>query len=314
MLIQVAACGVCGHDLLTRSGAFPGTQLPAVLGHEISGVVVETGAEINRFACGDRVALMQRMSCGACAECLTGRGNLCRSGAGFYGEDASGGYGEFVLATERNASILPDNISTEQGAILSCALGTGYHALRRAGVSAGDDILITGASGGVGIHAVKLAAIMGLRVIAVTSSEAKKQRIAAAGAHDVIVASELQFAQEVKDLTFGRGVDAVLEIVGRPTFVSSIRSLRIAGTLVIVGNVEPGSIELNPAISILKEINVIGSAHATISDLANVVRLVDRGKISPEIAEVVPRSEAARAHEMMQERQSAGRYVLTHAA
>lgn len=312
MLLKVAACGVCGHDLLNRAGQFPHTKLPAVMGHEIAGTIVEVGDLVTRFKIGDRVAVIQRMPCGLCSLCRSGRENLCVSGPGFYGEEQSGGYGEFVLATEHNAIRVPESIPLEIAAVLSCAIGTGFHALRRAALNLGDSVVITGASGGVGIHTIKLSKLLGLRSIAISGSASKADRLRAAGASEVIVAEDMNFHQRVRELTGGLGVDGVIEIAGRPTFHSSVRALRAGGRMVIVGNVDPGSVPLNPAMSILKELDFIGSAHATLDDLAKVIDLVERGKINPEIAEFVPVAEAERAHRIMEDRSVSGRVVLVH--
>jgi acryloyl-coenzyme A reductase len=312
MLVQVAACGVCGHDLLNRSGHFPHTKLPAVMGHEIAGTVVETGSLATRFKPGDRVAVIQRLPCGSCAACRSGRENLCVSGPGFYGEGLSGGYGEFVLATERNAVPVPSSIPLRVAAVLSCAVGTGFHALRRAQLNLGDTVLVTAATGGVGIHTIKLARRMGLRVIAVSTSETKSRQLHEAGASEVIVSVDLSFHKKVRELTGGEGVNAVIEIAGRPTFESSVRSIKAGGRMVLVGNVDPGPVPLNPAMAILKEIDFIGSAHATVADLQKVIDLVSSGEITPDIAEFVPIKDAAHAHRLMEERKATGRVVLVH--
>ncbi len=312
MLVKVAACGVCGHDLLNRAGHFPHTKLPAVMGHEIAGTVVETGALVTRFKAGDRIAVIQRLPCGLCSLCRAGRENLCVSGPGFYGEQISGGYGDYVIASERNATLVPASIPLKVAAVLSCAIGTGFHALRRAALQLNDTVVITGASGGVGIHTVKLARLLGLRTIAISSSEAKVERLRKAGATDVIVSSDMNFHQKVRAMTGGEGADAVIEIAGKPTFNSSVRSLRAGGRMVIVGNVDPGSVPLNPAMSILKELDFIGSAHATLADLKKVIDLVSRGEIEPEIAAFLPMEQATEAHAMMEDRSTSGRVVLTH--
>ena len=312
MLVRVAACGVCGHDLLNREGHFPDTHPPCVMGHEIAGVVEEVGALVDAFKPGDRVALTQRISCGVCRACRAGRDNLCRAGPGFYGEEISGGYGEFVIASARNAVLLPASIDLEVGAILSCAIGTGLHALNRARVLPGDTIVVTAASGGVGLHTVELARVLGLRVIATTSSEHKADLLKEAGAHHVIAAPEGQFHKMVRELTDGVGVDAVIEIAGKPTFASSLRSLAAGGRLVAVGNVQPGSVQLNPALPILKEIEVVGSGHALVSDLRRVVDLVARGLVRPRIAERLPVRDAAQAHALLGAHAVSGRVVLTH--
>jgi D-arabinose 1-dehydrogenase-like Zn-dependent alcohol dehydrogenase len=314
MLVKVAACGVCGHDLLNRAGHFPHTRLPAVMGHEIAGTVLEMGPLVTRFKPGDRIAVIQRIPCGHCALCRSGRENVCTSGPGFYGEDISGGYGEYVIASERNAVPVPAEIPLHVASVLSCAIGTGFHALRRARLGLGDTVAVTAASGGVGIHTIKLARLMGLKAIAVSSSEAKAQRLHEVGADQVIVARDFVFHREVRRLTDGEGADAVIEIAGTRTFESSVRSLRAAGRMVIVGNVEPGNAPLNPAMAILKEIEFIGSGHATVSDLMSVIELVKRGAIVPEIAASVPFEEAAQAHRMMSDRKMSGRVVLRHEA
>jgi acryloyl-coenzyme A reductase len=312
VLVKVAACGVCGHDLLNRAGQFPHTKLPAIMGHEIAGTVVEAGSLVTRLRPGDRIAVIQRMPCGLCALCRSGRENLCVSGPGFYGEGQPGGYGEYVLASERNAVRLPDSIPLRIASVLSCAVGTGFHALRRAALELGDTVVITAASGGVGIHTVKLAKLLGLRSIAVSSSEAKAERLREVGATDVVVAPDHVFYKRVRELTGGEGAAAVIEIAGRPTFHSSARSLKAGGRMIVVGNVDPGDAPFNPALAILKELEFIGSAHATVADLEKVIDLVARGEIEPEIAAYIPIDEAARAHAIMEQRLTSGRVVLTH--
>ncbi len=312
MLVRVAACGVCGHDLLNRQGHFPDTRPPCVMGHEIAGVVEQVGPLVAGFKPGDRVALNQRISCGVCPTCRAGRDNLCRNGVGFYGEQITGGYGDFVVASPRNAVLLPDSISLKVGAILSCAVGTGFHALQRARVVAGDTVVVTGASGGVGLHTIDIARMLGLRVIATTSSERKVDGLRAAGAHHVILAADNQLHKAVREITAGQGADAVIEIAGGPTFASSVRALTAGGRLVVVGNVEPGNVQLNPALSILKEIEIIGSAHATLSDLRRVIDLVERGLLKPRIAATVPVRDAAEAHAQLAAGATGGRFVLEH--
>ena len=312
LLIRVAACGVCGHDLLNRAGHFAGTHLPAVLGHEIAGTVEDVGDLVTRFEVGDRVALLQRQSCGRCRSCREGRENLCRLGDGFYGEGSSGGYGQFVVASERNTVGLPAEIPFEVGAVLSCAVGTGLHALLRARVQAGDSVVVTGAGGGVGLNTVQLARLMGLRTIAIATSDAKIKQLQASGADEVIVAPDGVFHEQVRASSAGEGAAAVIEITGTPTFNSSIRAVRPGGRLVLVGNINPGNVALNPAVAILKEIEVIGSAHAVVADLIRVVDLVKHQRLVPLISATLPIAQAAVAHRMLAQRAAVGRIVLMH--
>lgn len=299
ILVEVGACGVCGHDLLARRGEL-GTPLPAVLGHEISGTVVAKGAAVPGLDVGDRVALVQRDPCGRCDLCASGAENLCRSGRGFYGEDQPGGYARYVRASARNAVELPSMIGPAAGAILSCAIGTGWHALHRLGAAAGETVVITAAGGGVGVHAVQLGRHLGLHVIAVTGSSDKRERLLELGAHAVVVLQPgtASLRDEVRKVTGGRLADLVLEVAGPPTFRQSVAALAPHGRLALIGNVDPQDLLLRPGLVILKELSVVGSAHGTKADLEAVIGLVAAGHVTPLVADEMPLTDARYAHEL----------------
>ena len=310
VLVCVRACGVCGHDLLARQGKL-GTRLPMILGHEIAGVVAEVGDEVRSLTLGQRVALVQRIPCGGCAQCLAGVTNLCRSGPGFYGDDLPGGYAEYVVASEHNVVPLPETIDFTTGAVLSCGVGTGLRALRAAELSPGDTVVVTGAGGGVGLHTVKVAAALGYRVLAVSGSPHKYAAILAAGAERVVAPSSRFAARDAVRESFGvRGAAAAIEITGMPTFDMSLAALAGGGRLVLVGNTDPAPLTTNPGIWIVRELKLVGSAHATRADLAEVVDLVDSGRVSVEVATVRELREAAEVHQALERREIAGRAVL----
>ncbi len=173
-------------------------------------------------------------------------------------------------------------------------------------------MVITAASGGVGIHAVQIARFLRLTVIAITSSESKKEMLQEAGAHLVVAAPDGKFHRAVREITGGSGADAVIEIAGVPTFAASLRSLTAGGRLVAVGNMKPGDAPLNPALQILKEIEVVRSGHALVSDLSRLVGLVGSKLLQARINQVMPVTDAARAHETLARGTSAGRIVLSH--
>jgi acryloyl-coenzyme A reductase len=310
LLVRVGACGVCGHDALARRGAL-GAGPGAVLGHELAGRVVATGEALSDDWVGRRVALVQRIPCGACARCRDGLSTLCRQGPGFYGEDLPGGYAEYVVASELNAVPLPDEIDDATGAILSCAVGTGLRALRSAEVGVGDVVVVTGAGGGVGVHTVQLARHLGCTVVAVTGSPGKADELRALGAHRVAVRPDARALREVvAELGGTRGADAVIEITGGPTFPIGLRALAPRGRLVLVGNTEPGPLPLEPGLMILKELRVHGSAHADRADLAAVIDMVRAGDIHPVPARRRPLAQARDAHTELDARAVTGRAVL----
>lgn len=311
VLIKVRGSGVCYHDVINRRGGFPRTEFPAILGHEIAGEVVGVGPGVREFSVGDRVATIQLQPCGTCEYCRQGRESLCRRGAGLFGEETPGGYAEYVAADVNALVPLPDDVTAEVGSILACAVGTALHAIRaRARVTVGETVLITGASGGVGAHAVQLARLAGARVLAVTSSPSKGDLLAQLGAHDVIVSEDLDFSSQAKKLTAGAGVDAVLEIVGARTFPASLRSLRAGGRLVFIGNVTAETVSVAPALTILKELALMGADACTRQELADVIELVRRGQIEPVIDRTLPLEEAAEAHRLLESREVRGRVVL----
>jgi acryloyl-coenzyme A reductase len=296
MLIAVSACGVCGHDRLALAGRLQ-TPLPAVLGHEIAGTVTEVGGAISRFRVGDRVALVQREPCGRCEACAAGAVNLCRNGRGFYGEDRPGGYAEYVLAGEGNAVRLPDDLPDRAGAVLSCAIGTGWHALTRVGACAGEVALVTAARGGVGSHALQLCRHLGLRTVAVTGSAGHEHELLDLGADHVVTLEPgaATLRDHVRRWTGGQLADIVLEVAGPPTFRQALEALAPRGRLALIGNVDPQDVSFNPGLAILKELSVHGCAHGTREDLEQVVDLVAAGYVRPLVDEEIPLSQAPRA-------------------
>jgi acryloyl-coenzyme A reductase len=310
LLVRVRACGVCGHDLLARRGALA-ARPGAVLGHEIAGEVVAAGSAPDSELVGRRVALVQRIPCGRCRECAAGLTTLCREGPGFYGDDLAGGYAEYVLASPRNVVPVPDQVPDVAAAILTCAVGTGLRALRRAHTGPGDVVVVTGAGGGVGVHTVQLAHHLGATAVAVTGTAAKEDALRGLGADAVLVAPDAGTVRDrVGDLGGRRGADVAIELTGGPTFPLALRSLGPRGRLVLVGNTDPARLPLDPGLTILKELTVHGSAHADAADLADVVALVTAGTVTPVPARVWPLAEAARAHEAMERREVTGRAVL----
>ncbi|WP_160102616.1 zinc-binding dehydrogenase [Rhodococcus sp. T7] len=309
-LVRVGACGVCGHDALARRGELAATP-GDVLGHEIAGTVVAAGSDDLEEWVGRRVALVQRRPCGQCPDCERGITSQCRRGPGFYGDDIPGGYSEYVTADPLNAVGVPDTITDEVAAIASCGIGTGLHALHKAQVLPGDVVVITGAGGGVGFNAVRTAHALGLRVIATTSDEAKVAAITDAGAEHTLVRPDARAIRaSAAAMDRPRGADAVIEVTGGPTFRTSLRSLAPQGRLVLVGNTVPADLELDPGLTIIKELQVIGSAHATRADLQEVIDMIASEKLVPSPPRALPLGSAADAHSALDDRTATGRTVL----
>jgi acryloyl-coenzyme A reductase len=309
VLVKIELTGICYRDILTTKGFFPRTKLPVVLGHEIAGSIVKLGSGVTGFTEGDRVTSLIYEPCGKCEYCLSGRENLCRSKRTF-GEDIDGSYADFVKVSSRSLVKAPEGVSSAGVAISACVTGMLLHAFRkRAALLPGETVLVTGAGGGVGIHAVQIAKALGARVIAATSSEWKAEPIREAGASDVVVWTE-GFGDQVKKLTDGRGVDVVLESVGGPTFDESMKSLAPGGRLVVVGNVLPSPVQFQLGVLILKELSIVGSVSSVKKDVEDALKLTAEGKIKPVVHDTLPLEEASRGHKLMSERATLGRVML----
>jgi acryloyl-coenzyme A reductase len=311
VLLRVHACGVCYHDIINRRGHLPRTSVPAILGHEVAGEVIAVGPGVSGWSVGDRAATLQRLSCGSCPTCLSGRPTLCKKDARFFGEEIPGGYASLMAAPVAGLGRVPANLSWEAAATACCTTGTAIHVVRTRGrVRPGETVLVTGASGGVGLSAVQLARLDGARVLAVTSSASKVEALEAAGAHEVIVSPALDFAPEVRRRTAGEGVNVVLEIVGSATFAQSLRCIAPGGRLVVVGNLVTQDVTLNPGLVIVKELEIIGAFATDQTELEEALKLTASRAIQPFISEALPLADAAVAHSRLEQRGVAGRIVL----
>ena len=309
--IAVDACGVCRHDMLTREGAFPRAKLPVTLGHQVSGRVHEVGRDVLDMDLGQRVIVLPLVGCGECASCAGGNDAHClRDNPRFLGEDYDGGYAEYVTVPERAVVPLPDSISAIDAAILCCTFGTAYHALSgRARVSPGEIVVITGASGGVGSHAIQVAKALDLVVVAVVSSCRRAEVATAAGADHVIVSPKRDFAPAVRE-TVGRRVDVVVDFVGGSLLSESIRAVRTGGRVVVAGNVEGGEAQIAPGMIILKEVSLIGTKSVSGAEMSVVLDMVGAGVLTPQVGEIRPLSDARAVHEDLLTGFGRGRVVL----
>lgn len=311
VLLRVRACGVCYHDVINRRGSLPRTTVPAILGHEVAGEVVEVGPGVRGWAVGDRAATLQRMSCGDCPACVAGRTSLCKRDNRFFGEELQGGYAGLMVAPVGGIGRVPAGMPWTVAATVCCTAGTAVHVVRTRGhIQRGETVMVTGASGGVGLQAVQLARLDGARVIAVTSSPRKSRALYNAGAHEVVVSPNLDFAGDVRRLTGGEGAQVAIEIVGSATFAQTLKAMAPGGRVVVVGNLESGTIELNPGLVIVKELEILGAYATTAGELETALQLTATGKLSSYVTDVLPLGDAAKAHVRLENREVAGRLVL----
>jgi D-arabinose 1-dehydrogenase-like Zn-dependent alcohol dehydrogenase len=311
-LIRVKACAVDQFDLTIRDGEFAmANQTPIILGHEIAGVVEALGADVKSISVGDRVTSTLYLTCGKCRYCQTGRETICADFKGYVGIHTPGAYAEYTTVPAANLVKIPESISFPAGSVLANAIGTPYHALtKRARLQPGERVIVTGAGGGVGVHAVQLARMMGAFVMAVDIGDEKLSLSRELGVEIVFDASNGDFSSLAMEWTSGEGADVLLELVGTATFDSSLKSLARGGRMVIVGSHTGTSIEVSPQAMIANEWEILGSRNVSKRELVEVVNLVAGGRIRPIVTGTYPLEEAEAIHQRLRRQEIIGRVVL----
>lgn len=312
VIVQVAACGFCHHDLLVMVGVLRrGVKPGAILGHEISGVVSQVGEGVTTVESGDRVVSLLTNACGRCERCLNGREHRCADGEGI-GHGRDGGFAEYVMLSEFSLVKIPESLDLTGAALLACPMGVALQAVQNvAEVTPGETTVVTGAGGGLGIHGLQMAAALGSRVLAVTTSPEKLGQFAPLGAEEILHTDELDFSEMVLALTEDQGAEVVIDTVGSTLFPSAWRSLTQFGRLVLLGEISGSAVELNLAEIIFRDARILGSSGVSRSVIEQVAALVSQGQVKPVIGETLPLEEAATAFDKLSSRSVLGRLVFT---
>jgi propanol-preferring alcohol dehydrogenase len=317
-LIKVRVCGA-GLTVVIMI-ATPGRikTFPRIPGHEIAGEVVEVGSEVKTIKVGSRVTNHYYLTCGNCRYCRSGRETLCENFRGNVGNGCDGGYAEYCVLPERNLVRIPDGVTDLEAAVASDAIATPYHACHaEAQISPGDNVLIIGAGGGVGIHMVQMARLCGGRVIAAEVGEEKMELAKTMGADEVIDARRGEVAKQARALTGGRGVDAAIDIVGNAqTLQASLESLGPGGRMVIIGS-KPASVygedptfKVNPQEFMRQAQEIHGSRYVNNAEIERVLELVKHKKIKAVVNKTFPLEDAEKVHELLRKNAIAGRAAL----
>jgi 2-desacetyl-2-hydroxyethyl bacteriochlorophyllide A dehydrogenase len=302
-IVAVSATAICGADLFPYHGLTPGFEDGTILGHEFAGEIVAVGRGIQNLRVGQRVVNASMISCGTCPSCGAGRVTQC-DGRALFGYSGvyprlDGGQAELVRVpmADRALRALPDEVSDEAAVFLSDILPTGFGAVARAGVSAGDTVAVVGC-GPVGLMAILCAVHAGASVIAVDGIDARRALSENLGAQAVDVSAA---ADAVSEATGGLGADVVIEAAGVPAALdSSLRLARGRGTVSVVGAHFEPDYPLDNALMFERELTLRFSIGDPTADAGHLLDLVAAGTIDPTrvITHRMPLREAGEAYRL----------------
>lgn len=312
VLVRVAAVALNNTDLWTREGAYgspedPGArsgwrgplEFPRIQGADVAGRVVATGGGVDQGLIGRRVVVDPAIYDGDGPDA---------NPVGLMGSERDGGYAEYVTAPAKRVHDVTDSpLTDDQLAALPTAYGTALGMIERGGLREGETVLVSGASGGVGIALIQIARARGARVVAV-SSGTKIEPVREAGAHAVVdragdIADQIRAAAP-------EGIDLALDVVAGDLISDCLPLLREGGRWVVAGALGGYGVHIDVRRLYLHNAQLIGSAMHTPTHFGLLMDLARRGDIRPVVAPPFPLEEAARAQEELARRAHVGKIVL----
>ena len=297
VLVKVKACGICGSDVHGYDGSTGRRIPPIIMGHEASGVIVQTGQDVKRWKEGDRVTFDSTVYPLEDWFTLQGKYNLSENrevlGVSPGSYKRNGAFAEYIAIPQHILYKIPDSVSFEQAAMVE-AIAVALHAINLPGVKTGESCLVAGA-GMIGIFIIKLLKLSGAsKIIAIDINKQRLLNAEKAGADLTIDSSNCKVDETIKAFAGIRGVDLSFEAVGISETVNlAIESVRKGGTVVLVGNITP-QIDFPLQKIVTRELTIQGSC-AIRGEYEAVLELLEKGKIKvdDQISKIAPLSEGA---------------------
>ena len=298
-LVKVRSVGICGSELHAYEGVSKRRRPPLIMGHEFSGEISEVGGDAEYLSEGDRVAVDPVIRCGACEQCLRGRGNVCRN-LRLIGLHTGGAFAEYVSVPGRNCHKLSDNVSFEEGSIAE-PVSVAVHAVNRTPIRLGDTVAVIGA-GIIGLTVLQVAKLAGAARVFVTDILDYRLDFAKGLGADMTVNSAAEDpVEKIRKATDGLGVDVALEAVGLEVTVrQAMKMAAIGGKLTIIGNLAK-TMTLDIQDAVLKEFDIKGSYCYTPGDFRRATSFIKDRKIDVKslVTDVLPLDEAKTGFELL---------------
>lgn len=308
--VKVAAAAMNHLDLWIRRGLPIETPMPHIGGSDIAGVVEALGPGVDGVPIGTRVVADPSLDYDW-YEVEDDGGAIERPPFRIIGEHTQGGFAEYAVVPASNLMEIPDGFSSARAAAAGLAFVTSWRALiTRGGLRAGERVLVTGGSGGVGTASVAIAVAAGAKVYVVTSGPENVRRLQELGAHVVYDRKEVDFSRELWRDTGKRGVHLVYDTVGEAIWPECLRSLAVRGRLVTSGATTGARGVTEIRLVFWKQLSIMGSTMGSPAEFRRVMGMVFDGTLEPAIHATLPLDEARRAHEMLESGGVFGKLVL----
>jgi len=300
VLVRVKAAALNHLDLRLRSGKSPRpVDLPHIGGIDIAGDVEKAGENVSDLQPGTRVVVDPTVK--------------TPKGPSVIGVNRWGGLAELVKVPATNVVPIPDEVSYDDASALPiCYVTAWYGLIDRGGMEQDETVLVHAAGSGTGSAAVQVAKELGAKVIATAGSDEKLEKVKELGADATINYNTSDFAQEVKNITEGKGVDLIFDQIGASAWENNLKSLKAGGRILLVGVVGGGQGTLNFGPIIMRDLSVLGVTvfRAPRRNLINLINMLSLGRFSPVIDKTFRLSEAAEAQKMLEDRSQFGKVIL----
>jgi NADPH:quinone reductase-like Zn-dependent oxidoreductase len=311
VLVRVRACALNFLDIWVRRG-WPGLKLemPHWCGADVAGEIAALGSGVSGWVVGQRVVVDPGIN--RFEDEFTRRGAASVSpGYSVLGEHVRGGAAEYVAVPAANLAAMPEGLDFPAAAApLLVGLTAWRMLIYRAGLQPAETVLVVGAGGGVNSMAIQVAKLAGAMVWVVADGAEKSAKAVRLGADRVIDRSQTDWVREVLTATGRRGVDVVVDNVGRATLAGSMQAVARGGRIVIVGNTSGPKAEIDIRFIFGKQISLIGSTMGSHQDFITVTDLLWKGRLEPVIDRVFPLSEGIEAYRRMEAGGHFGKIVL----
>lgn len=309
VIVRVRAAGVNNTDINTRTAwyskgdadsddaSWGGTPLtfPLIQGADVCGDIVEVGEDVNASRIGERVLI---------EPCLREANGTVLEVPWYLGSECDGGFAQYTRVAARHAYAIKSTLTDTELASFPCSYSTAENMLTRANVGAGDSVLVTGASGGVGSAAVQLARARGAKVIAITSASKAKALL------ELGAVKALDRNDDIISALGSNSVDVVIDLVAGPKWPSLLEVLRSGGRYAAAGAIAGPLVELDVRTLYLKDLSFFGCTVLDPQVFGNLVTRIERNEIIPLVAENFPLQDIATAQKIFQEKDHIGKIVL----